>query len=187
TKQNKATSVAATTIRLRGFLGDLDASVSDVDARSAQATYDRYRTTKSKWTKRVPAVDTHRNVLAETKTFFDWLVKRKLIGTNPFEGVEGVGRRRHGKAQLRIDESRTWLATAFKRAQAGDDGAVAAMMTLLMGMRASEVIQRVARDVDDGGRLLWIPDSKTEAGRRTLEGPEMLQPFLVRLAASKPV
>jgi hypothetical protein len=34
-------------------------------------------------------------------------------------------------------------------------------MTLLMGMRASEVVNRVTRDVDDGGRLLWIPEAKT--------------------------
>lgn len=31
----------------------------------------------------------------------------------------------------------------------------------------------MARDIDDGGGLLWIPDSKTEAGKRTLRIPEV--------------
>jgi hypothetical protein len=30
----------------------------------------------------------------------------------------------------------------------------------------------VVRDLDDGGALLWIPDSKTLAGRRKLQVPE---------------
>ena len=50
-----------------------------------------------------------------------------------------------------------------------------------MGMRANEIVNRVVRDLDDGGKLLWIPDSKTEAGRRTLQVPELLQPHLLGL------
>jgi hypothetical protein len=52
----------------------------------------------------------------------------------------------------------------------GESGTVAALVSLLMGMRASEITTRVARDLDDGGRLLWIPDAKTEAGKRTPTG-----------------
>jgi integrase len=54
------------------------------------------------------------------------------------------------------------------------------------GMRASEIVDRTVRDLDDGGKLLWIPDSKTEAGRRTLQVPELLQPYLRGLADRKP-
>src|SRR5262249_44423046 len=35
------------------------------------------------------------------------------------------------------------------------------------------------------GRLLWIPESKTEAGRRTLVVPDMLRPLLSSLAEGK--
>jgi integrase len=55
-------------------------------------------------------------------------------------------------------------------------------MTLLMGMRASEVADRVVRDLDDGGRLLWIPRAKTAAGVRRLRVPELLRPLLLALA-----
>jgi integrase len=40
-------------------------------------------------------------------------------------------------------------------------------------------------DLDDGGALLWIPDSKTLAGRRKLQVPEFLQPYLVELARGR--
>ena len=59
------------------------------------------------------------------------------------------------------------------------------MMSLVMGMRASEIISRVVRDLDDEGRLLWIPETKTEAGKRTLPVPEFLQPYLKVIAKGK--
>jgi integrase len=92
---------------------------------------------------------------------------------------------RKAKPQLRIDEARRWMARAIELADAGEAGAVAAMMALLLGMRASEIISRVVRDLDDDGRLLWIPDSKTEAGKRTLRVPDVLHPYLEQLAANQ--
>ncbi len=59
------------------------------------------------------------------------------------------------------------------------------MMCLVMGMRCSEVVSRIVRDLDDEGRLLWIPDSKTLAGRRKLQVPNFLQPYLIRLARDR--
>jgi integrase len=38
------------------------------------------------------------------------------------------------------------------------------------------VVSRVVRDLDDQGKLLWIPHSKTIAGRRKLQVPDYLQP-----------
>jgi hypothetical protein len=48
------------------------------------------------------------------------------------------------------------LAKATERANAGEEGAAAAMLALLLGMRATEITARVVRDLDDEGRLLWI-------------------------------
>ena len=45
--------------------------------------------------------------------------------------------------------------------------------------------QPVVRDLDDEGRLLWIPETKTEAGKRTLPVPEVLQPYLRKIAEGK--
>ena len=59
------------------------------------------------------------------------------------------------------------------------------MVALLMGLRSGEIIARTVRDLDDGGHRLWIPTSKTEAGKRTVKVPDCLQPHLLRLARDK--
>ena len=64
-------------------------------------------------------------------------------------------------------------------------GAVAALMALLMGMRVSEITDRIVRNLDDDGRLLWSTDAKTHAGIRRLQVPQQLQPPLRRIAANK--
>jgi hypothetical protein len=56
------------------------------------------------------------------------------------------------------------------------------------GMRASEITSRRVSDLDQDrapGDLLWIPCSKTPAGRRTLEVPEVLRPMLVACCEGK--
>ena len=57
-------------------------------------------------------------------------------------------------------------------------------MALLMGMRASEIVERTIRNLDDDGRLLWITDAKTQAGIRRLQVPPQLQGHLQRLGAA---
>jgi integrase len=200
-KGNKPNSIDQTQRKLRRFFGDLSITVADLNERRCRALYETLRTStrqrklppaaegltvaNAKTAGKPVSVDYHRNALAEAKTFLRWCVKEGMIDENPLEAVEGVGRRRHGKAQLRIDEARKWLRTAVDLASDGEAGAVAAMATLLMGLRASETIQRVVRDLDDEGRLLWIPDSKTEAGKRAVLVPEPLRPFLRALAEGK--
>ena len=131
------------------------------------------------------SVDTHRSTLTLARTFGQWCVKQGWIAASPLAAIEPIGRRRRGKEQLRISEARAFLATCESFARRGDAGATAAMTLLLLGMRASEVVERVVRDLDDGGRILWIPTSKTAAGRRTLEVPPSLRPHLARLAKGK--
>jgi integrase len=114
----------------------------------------------------------------------------KWAKVNPAVGVEGTGRRRHGKPQLRIDEARKWLALAVGLAYSAEsddqrEGAVKAIMTLVLGLREHEVLNRQVRDVDDDGKLLWVPESKTEAGKRTQEVPDFLQPLLLALTKGK--
>lgn len=177
TKGNKAASVTTTIHRLEAFFGVEDLPLIYLTPARCRVLYDATSTKH--------AVDTHRNMLAEAKTFLAWCCAQKWLRANPLEAVTGIGRRRHGKEQLRVDEARVWLAKALELARAGDEGAVGALCTMLLGLRAGEVVSRVVRDVDDGGRRLWIPDSKTEAGRRTLEVPELLQPLLLELVAKR--
>jgi integrase len=65
-------------------------------------------------------------------------------------------------------------------------------MALLMGLRASEVLSRVVRDIDCGGEYLRVDDNedvafrlKTESSRRPVLIPTLLRPLLAQLAARK--
>jgi integrase len=177
----KAGPTAERLRRLRTFFVDETVLLSELTTSACVTFYDALRTRVSEKTGRQYSVDTHRNTLAEARMLAKWAVKKRWLRSSPVDDIEGKGKRRHGKAQLRIDEARNWMAKAAELADAGEGGAVAAMMTLLLGMRASEIVSRVVRDLDDDGRLLWIPDAKTEAGKRTLRVPDMLRPYLQRL------
>src|SRR5450432_1865506 len=124
-------------------------------------------------------------LFAEAKTFHRWCRDKGWTKINAFEHVQGLGRRRRGKPQLTTDEARKFLAKALELAEDDDDGAIAAAMALLMGMRASEIVERTIRNLDDDGRLLWITDAKTQATVRRLEVPSQLQPHLRRIAHGK--
>jgi integrase len=132
------------------------------------------------------AVDSRHNILAESKTFLRWCREKGWTRIDALEHVRGMGRRRRGKPQLTTDEARKFPAKALELAEQEDDeGAIAAAMALLMGMRASEIVERTTRNLDDDGRLLWITDAKTQAGIRRLAVPPQLQAHLQRIARGK--
>ncbi len=166
-----------------------------LSAKRCEALYLDLRTRASEKTKKPISADTHRNILAQVKSFLGWCVARGWLRENPCAAVKGIGRRRpRGKSlgkdgnTLRVKQARIWYVKAVALAERGDEGATAALVALLLGMRASEITTRRAADLDEDGApgdLLWIPCSKTPAGRRTLEIPEVLRPLLVRIAANK--
>ena len=188
--KNKPGSVATTTARLGLFFQGFDGSLEDLDEAECTRRYEALRFHRTPRGTRI-ADDTQLNTLAQVRTFLGWCLKMKWLPANPAANVEGKGRHKHGKPQLRIDEAKRWLDEALRLASKAEiererEGALKAMMTLCMGMRECEVLRREVRDVDDGGRLLWIPNTKTDAGRRTLEVPEFLRPLLVAQAKGRP-
>ena len=48
-----------------------------------------------------------------------------------------------------------------------------------MGLRTSEVMARVVRDLDDSARCLWTDEGKTDNARRHLEVPGVLSALLL--------
>lgn len=94
---------------------------------------------------------------------------------SPFEAIKPIGQRSRGKEQLTNDETKRWSDTALRDAIGGSDGALAAYMTLVLGMRAGEVVVRTVRDVDDGGTRLRIRKAKTRKGDRDVKLPPVLQ------------
>ena len=126
--------------------------------------------------------DTQAGELAAARGFAAWCVRQGWLRADPFAGLEPTLRKRTGKAQLRIDEARRYLEVALGE---GSREGLAAALPLLLGLRASEVTDRVVRDVDDGARVLWIERAKTRAGDRRLEVPELVRPRLAAMVAGR--
>lgn len=171
--------------------------LSSITAKRCEDLYRSIRTTPRKATGKPFAADTHRAALSRVKTFLGWCASppRNWIKENPFAGVQGIGKLRPrgkslGKAgnELSIKQARQWDAKALELADSGDVGAIAGLTAMYLGMRPLEIVSRVVRDVDEDempGDVLWIPCSKTPAGRRTLEVPDPLRELLVRLCGDR--
>ena len=150
----------------------------------AQAVYtaDTERTTRFGTVMRA---QTHQKTLRMARRFFRWAVERNYARLNPFEQVKTVGKARAGKEQLRVDEARLVSELLVRDAHQGKQGAIALLTQVLLGLRSGEVLARKVRDLDDDGRILWIPSGKTENARRRLEVPDALRPFLLTLAEGR--
>ena len=162
---------AETIRRLHLFFSDLERPVATLRPKECDALYKSLTEKISDRTGKPFAVASHQNTLVDAKTFGKWCVEKQWHRTSPVEQVRPVGKRNRGKPQLRVDEARKWIEAAIGFANEGEDGAVAAMISLLMGMRCSEIVSRDVRDLDDDGKLLWITKSKTDAGGVTWKSP----------------
>jgi integrase len=182
----KARSVKSTFQRLRAVFEGHERRTAALTEEEAGVIWSEYVARPTRF-KAPPATDTQMNVLHETRTFTRWCEsKRWSRVADPFRGIEILGSRRKGKDQIdRIDDARRWLGVAIELASAGDAGALAAATALLLGMRASEVTDRLVRDIDDGGRVIVIPHAKTRAGVRRLRIPEVLRPLVAGQSTGK--
>lgn len=176
-KGNKEGSVKTAGYRLAALL-DYSMALVDLSPRRAQELYDAL-------VDEDVAVDTHRGCLVSGRAFGRFCMSRSWLSANPFAKVEPVGRKAKGKEQLRIDEARTFMTYCLKTwNETKDRSAIAALFALVFSMRASEVSQLVARDIDDRGRILHIAahDAKTTASKRAAKVPAVLTPVLLELA-----
>jgi integrase len=184
-KRDKIQSVLDTIYRLGLLFTDGDALLSGLTPTRCGLLLSNLKQRNTKYGKPF-AVDSLKNILAESKTFMNWCVESQgWLKSNPLMKLQVEGKRRHRKFQLHYDEARRWMDRALELAEAGDVGAVAALVALFMGFRATEIVIRVVRDLDDRGRILVVEDAKTEAGNRRVKVPPVLRPFLKQLAQGK--
>ena len=169
---------------LRPFL-PLDEPLTAIDGeRAAQMYLDETKRTKSNG--EPIANDSHHLLLRRIKHFYKWAISRRYVTSNPFAEVSPIGRPRRGKQQLRIDEARKLVTTAMERAKTLDAGSTAILMQIFLGLRPTEALVRVVRDLDDEGRILWVPFGKTNNARRRLQIPDALREVLLLHAKDKP-
>lgn len=163
-KGNKEGSIATSRHRLAAIL-DFDMPLGDLTPRRAEDLYEQM-IDEGYGKDRTYAPDTHHNSLMEAKAFARYCMSKSWLSNNPFAKIEPVGKKRHRKKQLRIDEARTYIGHCMGEWQRTKDRtAIAALLPLAFNLRASEVAQLVARDVDDRGRLLWVAYGEDEAGQ----------------------
>ncbi|MFO0577414.1 MAG: tyrosine-type recombinase/integrase [Polyangia bacterium] len=169
--------------RLLHFFGSRasEMHLSAITERKAEEMYRSHAQRLGYTTSRPLSPTTHRGDLRILKRFGAWAQKAGHVGKNPFALVEPIGRDRTGKPQLRMDELDRWLQVAWADVQAGDRSALVAMLCLWRGLRVSEVLNRVVRDLDEDGSVLVIERAKTRAGNRRVDIPEFLRPFVKRL------
>ena len=165
----------------QGFL-PMNAPLSSLTADRAAKLYQAETERVGRYGK-VMAAATHRTALKSAKFFSRWCKRRGYLRDDPFADVAPVGRVNTGKKQLRLDEARRLVAVALEGAHGGDRDAIGVLLMLLLGLRSGEFLGRLAADVDDEGRVLWIPHGKTKNARRRLAVPEVLQPLLRNLAS----
>lgn len=190
---NKEGSVTTSRYRLARYL-DFDMPLVELNARRAMDLYEEMleegyaRGMQGK--KYAP--DSHHDSVMEAKAFAKFCMRRSYLTSNPFEKVEVEGKKRRRKKQLRVDEARAFGRYCLARwTKHHDRSAIAALLPLQFNLRATEVAQLVARDVDDRGRLLWVAYNenelgeelaKTESSKRTVSVPPHLVPILRYLA-----
>ncbi len=127
------------------------------------------------------AVATHRFSLRLAKSFWQWAVRCRHTAVNPWLNVDAVGRIKVGKQQLRPSEARRFADAAEQEALTGSRIAVAVLLCLCCGLRASEAIGLRRRDLD--GHDLFVEGTKTARARRRVTLPDWLLPHLARLIA----
>jgi integrase len=121
-----------------------------------------------------------------------WVAEQGWVADSPIEKVRGVGRRRRGKVQLSLDEADRLSRTCRAEAARGREGGTATLLCMHIGLRASEALSRVVRDIDKEGTILRIEDNdavafrlKTGSSKRAPKIPTFLQPILAARTLGK--
>lgn len=182
----KVETVLAHVSRNKVFLADyLDRDITTLTGRGAAELYERYTQRRSQKTGVAISAATHQFDLKRARDFFRWAQSQGYCSANPFAAVKGMGKARAGKPQLRVEEARRFTEAAVAAYGEGKRLAVGVLLALTMGLRTSEILNRVVRDVDDGGQYLWVDAGKSAKARRHLEVPAQIQPLLRRLIAGR--
>lgn len=163
-----------------------DRPLSSLTPASAARLY-RERTEQESLPGKLISAATHQGELIAANAMCEWAVTRGYLKANPFESVQTIGQVNKGKRTLRMDEARRWVRAA--EADPHPVGGLAAWACLALGVRASELLQREARDLDDRGRVLVIDEQaegssvKTKKSERRVTLPPRLQARFMKLSA----
>lgn len=158
-------SVKMISERLRQFLPDLP--LNQITEAKAQQIYLAETERHGKFGKIKAA--THHAYLRNAKEFFKWLVKKELLRSSPFAKIEPIGRANAGKVQPTETDAQKLDALLFEAARAGEEGALALLVQLYLGLRSSEVLKLQVAAVEREGKKVTVVRGKTRNAARSLE------------------
>jgi integrase len=169
-------------------------AVNDLTAAFCEHLYANLKDRPTRF-KTPPTGYTLLNTLGAVSRFLTYCVTKKWAAANPlatFKPVVQLAKKgRKGKKQIALDTLPKWAHKGFEMCEtkAGDEGAAAALMTLLFGLRVEMIVTLRARNIQFDGALLDLSDTEVN---RTKGVPEYLKvknlrfrPILARLVAGK--
>lgn len=127
---------------------------------------------------------THQARLRLVKAMWAWMIRREMAVENPWERVEPIGKVSTGKQQLGEGDARKLDKFLFTQAEAGDEGALALLVELYLGLRSSEVLSLTVGACH--GKTVWVNGTKTKNAKRKLELYGPVAELLARHCASRP-
>jgi integrase len=134
----------------------------------------------------VIATATQHLFLWVARQFWVWAIGKGYAKMNPWLKVRRVGKANVGK--VAAADRRNPQARSCGDAESTErrcSGVSACLLMLYLGLRQGEVAARVVRDIDDDGRVLWIPSGKTRNAKRRLKIPEQMRPLVLKRIQGK--
>lgn len=151
--------------RLRCFLPNV--AVGRLTAEEAETLYQTETKRIGKFG--VISAATHQALLRNVKEFYRWLCKRKHASSNPFENIDPIGRVRAGKDQPRETDAKILDSVLMDAAKKGDEGALALLVQIYLGLRPGEVLGLQVNAIERQGTKVSVARGKTKNARRSLE------------------
>ena len=158
-----------------------DVPVDEIDAAQASAPY--LAATKSEGRFWADQGATHHGYLKVVKELWRWLLDREFIEKDAFAKVKPIGKGERGQAAARAARGEDAGAT-LRSCEAGEEGALAILVQLYLGLRPSEVLGLTVGAVD--GINVFVNGTKNQNAKRRLELLRPSQNFLRNTARSDP-
>lgn len=127
---------------------------------------------------------THHSRLRLAKEWWRFCQQQGWVAHDPWVRVATIGRANSGKPQPTLDEARRLKEYLFAQAELQDEGALALLVQLYLGLRPSEVLGLRVGDCSDNCKLVRVNGTKTKLALRDLELAEPVAELLQRRCAS---
>ncbi len=160
-----------------------DVPVNEIDPARASALY--LAVTKSEGKFGPLKAATHQGYLKTVKEFWRWLLDGGYIDKDAFAKVKPIGKANAGKQQLGPLEAKTLERMLFEKAKQGEEGALAILVQLYLGLRPSEVLGLTVGGVD--GVNVFVNGTKNQNAKRRLELFAPVAKILAKHCAKRPL